>query len=265
MIKYFRGDVMIREIETKEYSIIKKIIEEDIGRNYFILLGLTIKKEVYDKIFGEFEGEILKAALFRRKTGTLQFFNNGDFHIDEFVKLISNLEYNTLIGPKSYCDCFLDKGIFSTPKGGAYISKLSKDSIVKISKNSLNIREIKESDLDEIVKLYNKVFSSFSSKEVMEDKLRTRRGRGICIEDNGKIISIAQTDFEMEKSALIVGVATDPNYQKQGFGTECMQVLVNKLLIEKKDIYLQYDNLDAGKIYERIGFKRIDQMVHYQK
>lgn len=265
MLKYFRGGNMIREIMAKEYDKIKNFIELDIARNYFILLGLTSKKEVYDRVYGEFEGEVLKAALFRRKTGTLQFFNNGNADIDAFKELISNLEYTVLIGPKSYCHCLLDKKIFSTFKEGAYISKLSKNAKVEIKSNSLYIREINTLDLDEIVKLYSKVFSSFSSKEVMADKLKNNRGRGICIEDNGKIVSVAQTDFETIESALVVGVATEQEYQKKGLGTICLQVLIQGLLKEGKNIYLQYDNLEAGRIYERLGFKQIDQMVHYEK
>ncbi|WP_353095384.1 GNAT family N-acetyltransferase [Tissierella praeacuta] len=256
---------MIREIMAKEYDKIKSFIEYDIARNYFILLGLTSKKEVYDKVYGEFEGEVLKAVLFRRKTGTLQFFSNGNADIDAFKALISSLEYTVLIGPKSYCQSLLDKKIFSTFRNGSYISKLSRNTKVEVKLNSLYIRQINTLDLDEIVNLYSKVFSSFSSREVMEDKLKNNRGRGICIEDKGKVVSVAQTDFETADSALVVGVATEPEYQKKGLGTICLQVLIQELLEEGKDIYLQYDNLDAGRIYERLGFKQIDQMIHYEK
>lgn len=256
---------MIIEIKDDKKYLIKKFLEMDIGRNYFILLGLWSKKEIYDKIYGEYHSDELRAILFRRKSGTLQFYAPGEFNENSFIKLISTLEYNTLIGPKSYCDKFLNKGIFSTSEDGAYISKMSKDYNIKPFEVKNKIRDIEVEDLDEIVDLYKKVFKGFTPKEAMEEKLITNRGRGVCIEKDGKIISLAQTDFETPEAAVVVGVATNPDYECKGFATECLQLLCGRLNKEKKDIYLQYDNLDAGKIYERIGFRPIDQVMNYKR
>lgn len=256
---------MIKQITPKEYGYIKRYIKKDIGRNYFILLGLTGDNDVYDKVYGEFQDEKLKAALFRRKTGTLQFFASGDFNVKAFVDLISTLEYNTLIAPKSYCNCFLDRGIFSTFHDGAYISRLCKESKLHGVESDYNIYPIEVEDLDQVVNLYKKVFTSFSSKQVMKNKIIKNRGRGVCIKNCEEIISVAQTDFETLDAAIIVGVATEPKYQNQGLATISLKVLTNQLLKENKDIYLQYDNLKAGKIYERLGFERIDQIMHYKK
>ena len=256
---------MIIEINKSENHLIKKFIETDVGRNYFILLGLTSKKEIYDKIYAEYNGNDLKAVLLKRKSGTLQFFAKGEFDQNGFVKLISTLDYNSLIGPKSYCDKFLNQGIFESKEDGAYISKLDRDYRMKSFESKNTIRDIKIEDLDQIVELYKKVFKSFSPKEVMEEKLNNKRGRGICIERDGRIISLAQTDFETGEAAVIVGVATDPDYMRKGLATECLQALSSSLQNEKKDMYLQYDNVEAGKIYEKIGFRPIDQVMHYRR
>lgn len=256
---------MIREILPSENHSVMKFVEKDIARNYFILLGLTSKKQVYDKIYGEYKDDGLKAVLFRRKSGVLQFFALENFDVEGFVSLISTLEYDTLIGPKSYCDQFLDKGIFTSIKAGAYISKLDKNYIMKPFQMQCEIRDITVRDLDKIVELYKDVFQSFSPKEVMEEKLNNSRGRGICIEEDGEIISVAQTDFETKDAAVIVGVATSKDYRCKGLATECLQLLCSRLLKEGKDLYLQYDNLEAGKIYERLGFRNVDQVIHYRK
>lgn len=256
---------MIIEIQPKDYNVVKKFAEKDIARNYFILLGLSGKKQVYHKIFGQYEDGNIKALLFLRKSKTLQFFAPGEFDEDGFVDLISSLEYHGLIGPRSYCDDFLDRGIFSSSSEGAYISKMNKDYIIEPYEKHPNIRDIRIEDLDEIVELYIRSFTSFSSKEVMEEKLHNNRGRGVCIEEKGKIISIAQTDFETKDGAVIVGVATIEDNRCKGLATQCLQVLCSSLLKEGKDLYLQYDNLEAGKIYERLGFKIMDQVFHYKK
>lgn len=254
---------MIKKIGKSEYACLKEFLERDIGRNYFILLAFFSEKDIYDEIYVEYvEGEIL-AALFKRKSKNLQFFGLGDFSEDKFVDLIKTMDYKALIGPRSFCDKFLNKGIFDFYEDGAYIAELDKKS--KVPEVEEDIRKIRISDLNEIVDLYKENFKSFASKELMKEKLRTKRGRGVCIEREGKIVSLAQTDFEKKDKALIVGVATAEEYKAKGLATLCLKKLCKMLLEEGKDIYLQYDNLEAGKIYKRLGFKEIDQVRHYRK
>lgn len=256
---------MITEIMPSEYHLVKRLLEKDVARNYFILLGLSSKKLVFDKIYGEYKDEELIALLFRRKSGVLQFYAPGEFDLDGLVKLIASLEYDALIGPRSYCEKFLDKGLFTSFIEGAYISKLDKNNILEPIQIKYKTRDIDLKDLDKIVELYKEVFQSFSSNEVMEEKLINNRGRGICIEENGEIIAVAQTDFETKDSAVIVGVATNYNYRCKGLATQCIKLLSNRLIGEGKDVYLQYDNLEAGRIYERLGYRRIDQVIHCKR
>ncbi|MCK9217864.1 MAG: GNAT family N-acetyltransferase [Firmicutes bacterium] len=257
---------MIKEIFSEEFHLLKKIIEEeDIARNYFILLGLSSDKEVFNKIYGEYEGNVLKAVLFVRKSGLLQFYAPGDFNLDGFAELIFTLNSDKLIGPKLYCDKLFRTKVFTSATEGAYISRLDKNHELKHIHRRYKIRNININDLEEIVELYKKVFPSFSPKDVMEKKLITNRGRGICIEDNNRIVSVAQTDFETKNSSLIVGIATDSDYRCKGMATECTYVLSNILQEEGKNVFLQYDNPEAGEIYERLGYRRIDRVVHYKK
>ena len=99
----------------------------------------------------------------------------------------------------------------------------------------------------------------------MEEKLKSKRGRGICIEEDVEILSVGQTDFEIEDAAIIVGMATRKKHRHKGMASQCLQKLCKDLLEEGKDLYLQYDNFQAGKIYERQGFEIIDQVVHLSK
>lgn len=257
---------MIKEIKSTSFDMLKETVEEsDIARNYFILLGLNSKKKVYDKVYGEYEGKVLKAALFIRKSGLLQLFMPGDFDLEGFTDLINSLDCSKLIGPGQYCHSFFENGTFATAIPGAYIAKLGKCIMPEQIDNRILLRSIGIQDLDEIVKLYDRVFDSFSSKDVMETKLSTGRGRGICIEMGDRIVSVAQSDFETKTGALIVGVATDPGYRNKGLATLCTEYLSGTLQKEGKDIYLQYDNPNAGKIYDRLGFKVIDRVIHYSK
>ena len=252
---------MIKEINHSALDIVINLLEIDKARNYFILLTLYSRINLFDKIYGEWKDNKLIAVLLKRKSGTLQFYTKGSFDIEGFVNLISTIDYDTMIGPKSYCDKFLDKGIFSSFKEGAYISKRSKTNRSKQSQHN-EVSSLDINNLDKVICLYDKLFKSYTAKEIMKEKLLSGRGRGVHINKDENIISVAQTDFETENSALIVGVATDPMYQNKGLATKCLQVLIEEL---DRDLYLQYDNIDAGRIYERLGFRIIDTVRHYRK
>lgn len=256
---------MIREILDGEYNMLKDFIYKDIARNYFLLLGLSSNSGVYKKIYGEFKDDKLQAVLFLRRSGVLQFYGPNDFDLEGFISLIKTLDYKSLIGPRSYCDMFLNQGIFRRFEEGAYLSKLGKGSKIQPKENTYNIRDISVDDLDSIIEIYKGVFHSFAPKILMEKKLMEKRGRGVCIEIDGKIASLAQTDFETKNAAVIVGVATDKNYQGRGLATQCLEYLSSILQEEGKDLYLQYNNLDAEGIYDKLGFKKIDRVIHYFK
>lgn len=255
---------MIKEIQNRDEVWLREFLEKDIARNYFILLGLISKNSPYEKIFGEYQEGIITALLFKRKSGTLQFYAPGLFDVEGFAELIKTLDVSGMICPKSFGHKFLDKEIFSTYHEGAFISKLSSRDRQEIALPKQEIEELNVQDLDEVVTLYKTCFTSFSPKELMEEKLRTRRGRGVCIRECGEIVCVAQSDFEVDHGALIVGVATKKEARCRGLATQCLRHLIRIFQSEDKDIYLQYDNLEAGRIYERLGFKIMDQVMHYK-
>lgn len=256
---------MIREISKDKINQLYEFLQEDIARNYFILLGLLSKKEMFEVIFGEFHDDKLLAALFKRKSGTFQFYAPKYFDIDGFSMIMSELEFNCLIGPKSYSDLFLNKGVFSIVKDQGYISKLKRESAILPIEGELIIKELMVEDLDQVIELYDDVFHSYASKELMEERINQGRGRGYYIEANGELLSVVQTEFETKDAAVIVGVATNKYHRNKGLASELLKYLINCLLREGKDIFLQYDNLDAGRIYEKMGFKVIDHISHYYK
>lgn len=253
---------MIKEIKKNEFHSILNLVEKDIARNYFILLGLKNNKEVFDIIYKEYDENGDKAVLLKRKSGILQFYAQNEFDVQGFSEVISSIDYDSMISPKSFCDKFIENNLFTSVKEGAYISKLDGEHSITSSNRNHKIRPITVDDMDKIVNLYKNVFKGFSSREIMEEKLNSGRGRGVCVEEGEKIICVAQTDFETEDEAVIVGVATDKENRGRGLATECMNILCRDLLDEGKNIYLQYDTPNAGRIYENLGFKVIDQVYH---
>jgi len=256
---------LIKAVLPEEYSQVYEFIRQDNARNYFMRLGFESGKPVYEKIIGEWDEEgRLKAVLLKRLSGNMQFYSKGDFDTAGFVECISQIAFDALISPSSYCDKLLEHDLFSTVKDGAIIAKLD-CSKVRDFESYPEVKTLRVEDLDEILGLYEKVFTAFSSKKVMEERLRSGRGRGVCIKHEGKIVSVVQSEFEEKGSALIVGVGTAAEFQGKGLATKCLKVLCNELLREGKDLYLQYDNMEAGRIYEKLGFKPIDRVRYYKR
>jgi len=238
---------MIRKATLEDLSFLKSFVSKDYPRNYFIALGLERGYSTFKDIYiGE------EAVLFHRASGNLQFINYGS---DDggFKELIKSLEFNRLIGAKSMCDVLGLKVDYY----GAIISKLDRKNY-EYEMNDASI--ISLSDLYAIENLYKKVFSGYPKANYMKDKLMSQRGTGYMIKKDG-ILSVAQSDFNI----LIVGVATDPEYQRMGYAKECMMELMNEMFKKETSVYLQYDDLGAGKLYKSLGFKKVDQVVHYMR
>lgn len=256
---------MVREVEQKEYQTVYNLIRQDSARNYFIRLGLDSSKPVFKNIFGDWDDiGRLRAVLFQRLSGNLQFYAAEDFDAEGFAACISKLEFESLISPRSYSDKLLGKGLFQSFEDIAYISRLDKNKQIEFESYA-EVEPLEVKDLDEVIRLYGNIFSSFSSKAVMEKRLISGRGRGVCIKHLSAMASVVQSEYEEKHSALIVGVGTAPEFQGQGLATKCLKVLCRQLLQEGKDLYLQFDNMDAGRIYQKLGFEPIDQVRSYQR
>ncbi|MCH4886885.1 GNAT family N-acetyltransferase [Acidaminobacter sp. JC074] len=238
---------MIRKATIDDLSYIKSFVSRDYARNYFIALGLEKGYSTFKDIYMGDE-----AILFHRASGNLQFAN---YREDDggFKDLIKTLDFKYLIGSKTMCHVLgLD-----IDHEGAYISELKKDDFV-YEDTSASI--IGLDDLEDIEGLYKKVFSGYPKVSYMKDKLISNRGTGYKIVKE-KICSVAQSDFKR----LIVGVATDPACQRMGYARACMMALMKTMFETEDSVYLQYDDKGAGKLYESLGFKRIDQVIHYKR
>ncbi|MBN2796868.1 MAG: GNAT family N-acetyltransferase [Clostridia bacterium] len=246
---------MIIKGKKENLEAIKAYVSKDYARNYFIALGLLSEKTIFKDIYIEWEQEI-KGILFHRTSGNLQYVSYEDHDNSELLALLQTLEFDLLISPKSFCKPL--ESILEVKKEGAIIAELKREEYSPVMVSEVKALQVE--DLEDVISLYSKVFSGYPKLEVMKEKLITGRGIGKVIFENG-LKSVAQSDF----SKVIVGVATDPLSQKKGLGTRCLHGLIQELLLTETSLFLQYDNPSAGRIYEKLGFKPVDRVFHYQK
>lgn len=242
---------MIRIANKSDLTSIRSFVSKDFARNYFIAISLINGLDQYKEIYIEDN----KAMLFLRKSGNLQFVQYGQATVEAFKSLIKHLNFTQLIGPKSMCHLLALK----VDHEGAFISSLKKKDYTD-RKLDADVKPLLVSDLDAVVSLYSIVFSGYAKTTYMTEKLKSNRGIGYKIQKKG-ILSVAQSDF----GSVIVGVATHPNYQHKGYALKCMHSLIQSMFLSHDEVYLQYDKGHASKLYEKLGFKPMDQIIHYSK
>lgn len=246
---------MLKEIGNLDYDRLLNWLYKDPARNYFILLGLKKDPSTFESIWIDENESGILAGIFKRKSGNLQIALSPGFDIEVVKEWIRSHDFKTLICPRSYCQTF--ESLLKIKKEGAEIACLKK--------SDYHPKEVDESfyalrveDLQRVEDLYKQVFSGYPKVAYMKEKLISKRGLGIYLED---MKALGQSDF----GNLIVGVATKPDLQARGYGYQVMHALVQELFKEQDRLYLQYDDPVAKKLYCKLGFKKIDQVFHYEK
>ena len=84
---------------------------------------------------------------------------------------------------------------------------------------------------------------------------KLRHGTAVCrvLQKNGYMMAAAMTVALTEHTALIGGVATAPDYRRQGFGAYCVRTLCTDL--NGRTIYLMRDIHRHADFYQQCGFE----------
>ena len=258
-----RSDHMIERLAKDRWNDLVPGLMENTAENYFNLLGLLSKKPIYRDIYiqKDKEGKVL-SYMFHRLSGTIKFYSRGAYDTEEVSRLLATLDFRKLIGPITSTERLEKHGVLGKGTPITYLCRLEEPVELELSDKG-EIRRLGVDDLSKVVQVYLEVFRSFASEEVMEEKLLTGRGRAYGLFKDGRLVTVVQTDFEQEGSALIVGVATRLDCQGMGYGTRLMCHVIGILQAEGKKIYLEYESPEAGRLYDKLGFTRFDTVMEY--
>lgn len=138
-------------------------------------------------------------------------------------------------------------------------------SVSPVNTSTANMKKLTPDNARDIVELYLKIEEFASNYRGKEDKMAEQikislQDGGIAwgIFDNGQLISVGSTGGANSKSAMVIGIATHPNYRQRGYASAIVQKLCQKSFAQGKEfLCLFYHNPDAGRIYHKIGFEEI--------
>lgn len=259
---------MIYEVhEGRIASDLRALIYADPARNYFICMAAEEGMRAYRAIYVLKYQKRLALGLFYRKSGNLQvaidrelfkLYKGASTHLRSLEEKLSQIPFKEMIVPEStfaHLAAFMGE---TTERQGAKLFKLKGDSEGQIKLDE--VVPILAESLYEVDALYKRVFSGSASLAYMESKLISGRGIARGIWKDGKLVSVAQTDFD---NRIIVGVATAPEYQGRGFAKACVKAILADA--GGGDIYLQADDLRAIGLYKSLGFEAFDTVLHVTK
>ncbi|MBO8172246.1 MAG: GNAT family N-acetyltransferase [Bacillaceae bacterium] len=252
---------MIRKLTNRDHQSVIKFLVEKAALNTFIIGD--IENYGYDQDFQEVWGEVDEqgnvTAVLLRYYHAYMFYADGDFDPAPFADIIKqDPDFEVLQGPKEIVSRFRDFISIGDVKE-TYFAELDDGRLLPEEiPDGIRVEKATIDDVDEILALRRQI-KEFTigpnAREMMIRKFKTGAGKIYIIRKEGKMIATASTTAENSYTAMIVGVATLPEYRNRGYATACMAQLCRDLLAEGKKSCLFYDNPAAGSIYRRIGFR----------
>lgn len=256
---------MVRKLIESDRDIVLNFLEEESTFNLFIIgdiLNTGFDKD-FMEIWGEFDtNNNLIIVLLRYFNNFIPYYKetyNGD--LSSFKKIISLYNNKKLVSGKSdIVDKFTD--ILKD-------YKLKRDYFCELNHRTkllINFEDtiIKKATVDDVNRISDFIDSieelgvTGENREMLENTIKSCSGRYFYIEnENGDIISVAGTSAENKFAAMIVSVATNKKYRKRGLATKCVSKLCNDTLNDCEKLCLFYDNPEAGKVYNALGFESI--------
>ena len=192
------------------------------------------------------------------------YSHQEEFPAREAAEFLSAQPMKNLSGRKDQIERLLPylKGLEIVP---TYMARLG--TLSGFLKPSSEARRLKEEDIPAIWELLCQIEEFYTMKQKTReenlDDIRasiTHGGRMYGIFKDHALVSVAGTTAENSVSAMVISVATLPDYRKMGYASALVARLCQDCLKEgMKFLCLFYDNPEAGYIYRKIGFTEIGQ------
>lgn len=148
---------------------------------------------------------------------------------------------------------------------GTYLCRLDKRNHTPVEGRESEVVRLHGSDAKAVVELY-KLIDEFARPYLEHEETKLQEtasnldGAGLAFGmfAHDKLVCVANTTARSKSGAMVIGVATHPDYRGRGYASTVM----NKLCSESFSQGLQflclfYDNPKAGAIYHRLGFETV--------
>lgn len=259
---------MIRKLVEEDRQKVLEYLYKEVAYNIFIIGDIEAFgfEQDFQTIYGELDdsGNYKSVLLFYNENSI--YYSDKNYFNNKYTEIFNKHQFNYISGKEELMKLvkpFLSEDFSFKPMYFCHATEIETD--IEITEKIIQVKTDKD-----IKKLYNLLvqIEEFGIKaKSLEDFIESTRkglemGTKLYIEKDGKMVSTVATTADTTVNAMVVGVATDPEYRKNGYASQLMISLMRKYLNEKnKDLCLFYDNPKAGKIYKRLGFKDVGRWV----
>ena len=128
----------------------------------------------------------------------------------------------------------------------------------------VSIRQVTYQDIDSVARLQRLIHHviAMDAPITEEERVKVRTSdASFCLEADGKIVAVANSNGLAIHAFQILGVATDPAYQRRGYAKALCSHLIQfmqKKGAEKAVIFTGKENTAARKCYQDLGFQITD-------
>lgn len=242
---------MIRKCNEKDVELLNNYLYKRKELNLFII------GDIENYGFNNPNLEIFLDYDNRIRTIYLRFFNNLClvsyelfFDLSFIEDLINKHSITNINGEKDLIDLISINGFILKECFFSSLDKLNLE--VDIS----NVIELKKEYVPQLIEKTNKIFNmTVTNIDSIIMELENNSKHIYAILKNDEIISSASSSAESKELAMIVGVFTLEDYRQKGYAIKCVYALCKRLIDEGKTVCLFYDNPNAAKMYDKIGFK----------
>ncbi|WP_462405613.1 GNAT family N-acetyltransferase [Gracilibacillus sp. Marseille-QA3620] len=257
---------MIRRLDSNDHEECFHFLKGEAAENVFIIGDIEAYgyEQEFQRVWGEFnEKNELIAVLLKYRENYIPYAKTEEFDGKGFAEIILADGDFTFLSGLERCTTRIEPFLSNKlkKKRQFYYAKCTALSeAAHITPAKAEVKLAVPNDAHRLVHLLKAIpeFSdSIITEESKKESLEGGASRTFYIEKDGKMVSTASTTAENSSSAMVVGVATDPAYKKQGLASACMMKLCKELLGEGKELCLFYDNPEAGTIYKKLGFEDI--------
>ncbi|HBQ64930.1 MAG TPA: hypothetical protein DD727_08460 [Clostridiales bacterium] len=200
------------------------------------------------------------SILLRFKDYYIPYSRSEDFSTGPVLDLLLQKQAKNVSGKGSVISR-LKSGLEHIEFTDTFLSRLNR---VVMDVDTDGIEKATLDNIEEITRLYSDIdefdtrYQFQQSMQRSRDALNSGMGRFWFLRRDGHIAAVSASSAENSVSAMIVGVATSPQFRNQGLATRVVVAQCRELLREgKKFLCLFYYNPEAGRIYHRIGFEDI--------
>lgn len=253
--------ILIRQLVAYDHDKVMDLVGKKPAENLFIIGDIEAYgyDSDFQRLFGEFKEDQLIAILLDYDHNYIVYSEQA-YDMEGFAKIINADEQLTGFSGLREIVSPMEHLIKKVPKrkSDTYYAKC--ESLAVKSEQQFNIVKTTIEDIPAHIDLLRSIpefKGSPTNAEQMKRAIDNKTGRSFAIWDGDDMVSVVSTTAENKQSAMIIGVGTRQAFKRQGFASELMIKTCEELLAEGKTLCLFYDNPQAGKIYERLGFEKI--------